>query len=50
MIEAGAKMLVIEAGCTILIDEPQFIEHADRYKLIVVSLDAAEAGRRSCID
>jgi DUF1009 family protein len=41
MIEAGAKMLVVEAGRTILIDESQFIDHADRHKLIVVSLDAA---------
>jgi UDP-2,3-diacylglucosamine hydrolase len=41
MIEAGAKMLVVEAGRTILIDESQFIGHADRHKLIVVSLDAA---------
>jgi DUF1009 family protein len=41
MIEAGAKMLVVEAGRTILMDEPQFIQHADRNKLIVVSLDAA---------
>jgi DUF1009 family protein len=34
-------MLVVEAGRTILIDESQFIDHADRNKLIVVSLDAA---------
>lgn len=43
MIEAGAKMLVVEAGQTILIDEPQFIEHANQHKLIVMSLDAASA-------
>src|SRR5262245_18315895 len=30
MIAAGAKMLVVEAGRTILIDEARFIEHADR--------------------
>jgi len=41
MIAAGAKMLVVEAGRTVLIDEPKFIEHANRHKLIVVSLDAA---------
>jgi DUF1009 family protein len=43
MVEAGAKMLVVEAKRTILIDEPHFIERADRHKLIVVSLDAASA-------
>jgi DUF1009 family protein len=48
MIAAGAKMLVVEAGRTILIDEPQFIEHADRNKLIVMSLDAASAAKNCC--
>jgi DUF1009 family protein len=43
MIEAGAKMLVVEARRTILIDEQNFIEHADRHKLIVVARDAASA-------
>lgn len=43
MVAAGAKMLVVEAGKTILVDEPQFIDFANRQKLIVVSLDAASA-------
>jgi DUF1009 family protein len=45
MVAAGAKMLVVEAGKTILVDEPQFIEFANRHKLIVVSLDSAAAGQ-----
>lgn len=43
MVAAGAKMLVVEAGKTILVDEPEFIEFANRNKLIVVSLDSAAA-------
>jgi DUF1009 family protein len=43
MVAAGAKMLVVEAGKTILVDEPQFIDFANRNKLIVVSLDTAAA-------
>ena len=41
MVAAGAKMLVVDAGKTILVDQPQFLEFADRHKLIVVSLDSA---------
>lgn len=41
MVASGAKMLVVEANKTILIDEPDFIEFANRHKLIVVSLDTA---------
>ncbi|MCC7084237.1 MAG: UDP-2,3-diacylglucosamine diphosphatase LpxI [Pirellulales bacterium] len=39
MVAAGARMLVVETGKTILVDQPQFIEFANRQKLIVVSLD-----------
>jgi UDP-2,3-diacylglucosamine hydrolase len=38
---AGAKMLAVEAGKTILVDEPAFLDFANRNQLIVVSLDAA---------
>jgi DUF1009 family protein len=45
MATAGAKMLVVEAGKTILVDESHFLEFANRHKLVVVSLDsAASAG------
>jgi hypothetical protein len=43
MAAAGAKMLVVEAGKTILVDESQFLEFANRHKLVVVSLDSAAA-------
>ncbi len=46
MSAAGAKMLVVEAGKTILVDEPQFLEFADWHKLIVVSLDSAASSER----
>ncbi len=39
MVAAGAKMLVVEAGKTILVDEADFISLANRNKLIVVALD-----------
>ncbi len=38
---AGGKVLAIEAGRTIIIDEPQVVEFANRQKLVVVALDAA---------
>ncbi len=42
---AGAKLLVVEAGKTILVDQCEFIELANREQLIVVALDsAASAG------
>jgi UDP-2,3-diacylglucosamine hydrolase len=41
MVATGGKMLVVEAGKTILLDEPQFLEFADKNKLIVVALDEA---------
>src|SRR5262245_52495439 len=40
MIDSKAKMLVVEAGKTILIDEATFIERANRHHLIVISLDS----------
>ncbi len=43
MVAAGAKVLAVEAGKTILIDEPQAIEFANRHHLVVVALDAATA-------
>jgi UDP-2,3-diacylglucosamine hydrolase len=40
---AGAKLLVVEAGKTILVDQREFIELANREGLIVVALDSAAA-------
>jgi DUF1009 family protein len=43
MVAAGGKMLVVEAGKTILVDQSEFIDFANRNKIIVVSLDSAAA-------
>lgn len=43
MVEAGAKVLAIEAGRTIILDEPEVIRFANRHRLVIVSLNAAEA-------
>jgi hypothetical protein len=37
--QAGGRVLAIEAGKTIIIDEPEVLEYANRHKLVVVSLD-----------
>ncbi len=41
---AGGQVLAIEAGRTIIIDEPQVVEFANRQKLVVVALDEAGQG------
>ncbi len=38
MLAAGARILAVEAGCTILLDEPAFLDFAHRHKLVVVAL------------
>lgn len=40
IVQAGGAVLAIEAGRTIIIDEPQVVEFANRQKLCVVALDA----------
>ncbi|MCA8993438.1 MAG: UDP-2,3-diacylglucosamine diphosphatase LpxI [Planctomycetaceae bacterium] len=42
MCEAGARVLAIEAGMTILLDEPKVIELADKLGICIVSLKAEE--------
>ncbi len=39
MVEAGAAVLAVEAGRTIVLDRPELIEFADRNKLVIVALD-----------
>ncbi len=39
MIEAGAKVLAVEAGRTVILDEPDLIDFANRNRLIVVAID-----------
>jgi DUF1009 family protein len=38
MVAAGARVLAVEAGRTILVDEPQVVEFANRHKLVIVAL------------
>ncbi len=40
MSESGGRVLAIEAGRTILIDEPAVIAFANRQKIAIVALDA----------
>jgi hypothetical protein len=37
--KAGAKLLAIEAGMTILLDQPEVVKLADRHGLCIVALD-----------
>ena len=41
MLAAGARILAVEAGRTILLDEPEFLAYASRHKLVVVALREA---------
>lgn len=48
MVAAGAAVLAIEAGKTILLDEPQVVAFANRHRLAIVAYDAASiAGQRA---
>ena len=40
MVTAGGRVLAVEAGRTIIIDQPHVIEYANRHKLAIVALDA----------
>lgn len=40
MVSAGARVLAIEAGRTIIIDERDVVQFADRHKLAIVALEA----------
>ncbi len=42
MVAAGGKLLAVDAGRTILIDEAEFIEFADQHGIIVVAVDEAQ--------
>jgi UDP-2,3-diacylglucosamine hydrolase len=43
MVVAGAKVLAVEAGKTIMIDRPHVIDFANRHQLVLVALDDASA-------
>ena len=40
MVEAGARVLAVEAEATIVLDQPEVIRFADEHKLILVALKA----------
>jgi len=39
MVEAGAAVLAVEAGRTIVLDRPELIEYANQNKLVIVALE-----------
>lgn len=43
MVEAGGKVLAIEAGRTIVLDEAEVVRFADQHKLVIVALADREA-------
>jgi DUF1009 family protein len=43
MVAAGARVLAVEAGRTIILDGPSLIDFADRHKLVLVALDQDSA-------
>jgi DUF1009 family protein len=47
MREAGGRVLALEAGMTILLDEPQVVELADKLGICIVSLNADELQLRA---
>ncbi|NUQ63962.1 MAG: UDP-2,3-diacylglucosamine diphosphatase LpxI [Pirellulales bacterium] len=44
MLEAGARVLAIEADRTIVVDQQEVVEFADRSKLVIVALRDADLG------
>ena len=46
MQEAGARVLALEAGMTILLDEPEVLAMAERLGIAIVSLKADEVQLR----
>ncbi len=46
LVEAGGKVLAVEAGKTIIVDEPEVVQFARRHRLTLVAIDASEVNRR----
>lgn len=42
VVDAGGRVLAIEAGRTIVLDEPTVVAFADRHKLVLVALDESD--------
>ena len=47
MQEAGGRVLAVECGQTILLDEPEVVELANRLGIAIVSLNAEELQLRA---
>jgi UDP-2,3-diacylglucosamine hydrolase len=47
LVAAGGRVLAIEAGRTIIVDQPQVVEFANRHKLVIVAL--SEAGQAQVV-
>lgn len=46
MAAAGGSLLAVEAGRTIVVDEPQVIEFAERHRIVVVAVNSEEIDER----
>ena len=44
MLDSGARVLAVEAGRTIVIDEQEAIDFANQHRLVIVALDAESLG------
>ncbi len=42
MMESGVRVLAVEAGRTIILDEPQVIDYANRHQLVIVAMDPSQ--------
>jgi DUF1009 family protein len=45
LVAAGGRLLAVEAGKTILVDESEVLSYARRHRVIVVAIDAADVTR-----
>jgi DUF1009 family protein len=43
LVEAGGKVLAVEAGRTILLDEPEFVAFANEHRLVIVAVESPQA-------
>jgi len=42
MVTAGGKVLAVEAGRTIILDEPDVIDFANQNRLVIVAIDETQ--------
>ena len=46
LVEAGGRVLAVEAGKTIIVDEPEVIQFARRHRLLLVAVNAADLSQQ----